>query len=144
MQPPESSGQAQRAVSHGLPKQHRLRRRAEYLAVQQGGRSYRSRNVVALVLPNELGISRLGITVSKRVGKAVARNLVKRRLREIFRKNRRALPSGVDLVLIARAGSPKAEFGALNDEVVRLFEKISGDHITRVVDVERGKKPSHD
>ena len=59
--------------------------------------------------PESIG-SRLGITASRKVGNAVARNRVKRRIREWFRNDRASLPRDTDWVLIARAGA--AELGA--------------------------------
>jgi len=59
--------------------------------------------------------TRLGITVTRKVGKAHERNLIKRRLREAFRRHRHALPEGLDLVFIAKRSAVSASF----DEVVR-------------------------
>lgn len=53
---------------------------------------------------------RIGLTVSRRVGNAVLRNRIKRRVREWFRMHREELPRGVDLVVIARRGA--AELGS--------------------------------
>ncbi|MBI1825206.1 MAG: ribonuclease P protein component [Planctomycetes bacterium] len=55
------------------------------------------------VAENELPWSRLGISVSKRVGGAVQRNYVKRRIREAFRRNKSHLPGGLDIVCVANA-----------------------------------------
>lgn len=126
MQRPASStgGESKRA----LPRHARLRRRGEFLAVQREGRSYRAKHVVAVARRNGLEQTRLGVTVSRRVGKAVERNRVKRRLREIFRHHQEVLPPGLDVVLIARTGSSKAGFGDLRDEVVGLFQSIAEKH----------------
>lgn len=64
-----------------------------------------SRYFVIQVAPGEVdktGFVRLGLTVSRRVGNAVVRNRVKRRVREWFRHRRENLGDGVDLVVIAR------------------------------------------
>jgi len=72
------------------------------------------------------GPARLGITVSRRVGSAVARARVKRRVREWFRRTRDALQSGKDLVVIARAGAAEASQVAvardLDDALGRLLK----------------------
>lgn len=57
----------------------------------------------------------LGVTVSKKVGTAVERNRVKRRIREWFRRNRGALPADAAVVVIARRGA--AEIGAAETEL---------------------------
>ena len=74
-------------------------------------------------------ISRLGITVSRKVGKAVVRNRVKRLVREAFRRNREALPTGLDLVFVARAGKPATEHAAVVAEMREAATRVmSGKH----------------
>ena len=58
--------------------------------------------LIVYVAANGLAWSRLGISVSKRVGKAVQRNYVRRRIREAFRSMKADLPTGLDIVCIAR------------------------------------------
>ncbi len=80
----------------------RLRRRSQFRAVLSAGirKSVGPLNVYAL--PNELGRPRLGLVVPRRVGPAVLRNRVKRRVREAFRLLQHDLPRGYDLVVRAR------------------------------------------
>ena len=61
--------------------------------------------LIVYVAANNLAWSRLGISVSKRVGKAVQRNYVRRRIREAFRSMKADLPTGLDIVCIARPES---------------------------------------
>ncbi len=58
--------------------------------------------MVVYVFPNELGRTRLGLSVSRKVGGAVERNRWKRRMREAFRLNRKSLPEGLDVIAVAR------------------------------------------
>jgi len=60
--------------------------------------------------------SRVGLTVSRKVGGSVLRNLVKRRLREVFRRNKPRLPIGYDLVWIARKGAGDASLEELLEQ----------------------------
>lgn len=92
-----------------------LTRKAQFQAVYDGGRTWANRHVVLKVLPNELDISRYGLTVSRRVGKAVVRNRVKRRLREIVRQT--GLKPGWDFIIIARTPAARAEYGELAGSV---------------------------
>ena len=69
---------------------------------------------------------RLGITVSRKVGSAVTRNRVKRRVREWFRARRGSLGSGVDWVVIARAPAATLAPGATGDELSRLCRAALG------------------
>ena len=71
--------------------------------------------------PNGLPHSRLGITVPARVGKAVLRNRLKRRLREAFRLNRVDLPRGWDILVNPRVGLAKAPFATVERELRRLI-----------------------
>lgn len=70
--------------------------------------------------PESAGRARLGLTVSRRVGNAVARNRVKRRVREWFRREQGRLSPGRDYVVIARPGAASLETGALWAELERM------------------------
>jgi ribonuclease P protein component len=87
-----------------LPKAARLRRRCEYLAVQERGSRLYSGEVLVLFRGVAEGRPRIGITVSSKVANAVGRNRVKRWVREAFREIQDELPP-VDLVVIARSGA---------------------------------------
>ena len=83
----------------------------EYALVYQQGKSWACELVVMRALPNELTLSRYGISVSKRIGKAVVRNRVKRRLREILRVT--PLKPGWDIVFIARPAAASVDYVSL-------------------------------
>jgi ribonuclease P protein component len=86
----------------------RLRRRADFLAVQTEGLKLHGRHVLALARKQSdpLRAGRLGITVTKKVGNAVVRNRIKRMLREWLRLNG-WVPRGWDLVLVAKASAAR-------------------------------------
>ena len=65
--------------------------------------------------------SRLGVTVTRRIGNAVQRNRVKRRVREFFRLHRHELQPAHDLLIIARAGADKLSFGDVESELARAL-----------------------
>jgi ribonuclease P protein component len=87
-----------------LPKAARLRRRREYLAVQDRGARLFPGELLVLYGGTAAGRPRIGITVSSKVANAVGRNRVKRWVREAFREIQHELPP-VDLVVIARSGA---------------------------------------
>lgn len=76
---------------------------------------------MAFFRPNGLVETRLGITVPARLGNAVLRNRVKRRLREVFRLNRSNLPGGWDVVLNPREAVARVPFKSLTTEILRIF-----------------------
>ena len=89
----------------------RLHRSAEFLRLQRNGVRFSGPHFVVYAgnLENEPERSRLGVTVSRRVGIAVVRNRVKRRVRECFRKELRArLPAGTSMVVIARTARARS------------------------------------
>ncbi len=98
-----------------------LTRPEQYTLVYSKGRTWSSDLVVLRVMPNGLPISRSGLSVSKKVGKAVVRNKIKRRLREIVRLN--AIKPGWDVVLIARSKSSIASYTEMQKAVLTLFNR---------------------
>jgi ribonuclease P protein component len=77
--------------------------------------------LLALALPQGGERTRVGLTVSTKVGGAVVRARIRRLLRELFRKRRGELPAGIDLVLIARASAAESDYEALG----RAFDGIA-------------------
>lgn len=98
-----------------------LTRNTDFQRVHDGGRSWAGKEVVVRALPNALDFTRCGFSVGRRVGKAVVRNRIKRRLREIIRKS--PLCSGWDIVVIARAPAAQADFQSLEKTVGNLLFK---------------------
>ena len=76
-----------------------------------------------------MGKQRLGLSVSKKVGTAVKRNGVRRRLKEIFRSSMARLPGGLDLVISARPAAAEASFEELNEEFLRSLRKLGKDTV---------------
>jgi ribonuclease P protein component len=70
------------------------------------------------------GASRFGISVKKALGGAVVRNRIRRRIREILRRNRTEIPTGWDIVIHPRATVAQAAFAPLEAELVRLLRSI--------------------
>jgi ribonuclease P protein component len=87
-----------------LPKAARLRRRREFLQLQQRGTRLYAGEVLVLASPGAGARPRIGITVSSKIANAVGRNQVKRWVREAYRSIQSELPA-VDLVVIARSSA---------------------------------------
>lgn len=98
----------------GLRKRERLHGRSIFARIYQR-RQFAGDGALAIyVAPNDRGWTRLGISVSKRVGPAVTRAYVRRRIREAFRRNKDRLPVGIDMICVARpaAGDRAADLTA--------------------------------
>ncbi len=109
----------------------RLRKRREFLSVQGRGARRRGRYLVVIARRREVeGPTRLGVTVSRKVGGAVVRNRIKRRIREAFRQRQRELPPGFDLVVVAKREAAEASFRQIEGELLgaarALARKING------------------
>ena len=98
-----------------------LTRTAQYELVYSKGSSWVSNSVVMRALPNGLTLSRYGFSVSRRVGKAVVRNRVKRLLREILRLT--PLQPGWDIIFIARPLAASASYANLEKSVKGLLSR---------------------
>jgi ribonuclease P protein component len=85
-----------------MKRQYRLRRNSDFQRVRRLGKFHASPLMVLAFLRNELDHSRFGFVVSKRLGKAVRRNKIKRRMREATRLRLSQIKPGFDVVFIAR------------------------------------------
>lgn len=121
---------------HGFPARLRIKQRRDFLRVQRGGRKHQLRHFMVFaarrVPPSESSSptgsppalpTRLGITVTRKIGNAVARNRIKRLVREVFRQNRERLPSGLDLVWVAKQGAAEADFAAVLSDLEALLRR---------------------
>lgn len=95
-----------------LPRAHRLQRSPDFQRVYRRGRSWALPLLALHALPQPTG-RRVGISVSKKLGKAVVRNQVRRRLREIVRAVITEWKDGCDVVLVARTAAASASFAEL-------------------------------
>ena len=100
---------------------YRLTRQEEFARVMRQGRTQSNHLLLLRVAPNQLSTSRFGYAISKQVGTAVVRNLVRRRLREIAR--RMPVKNGWDLVITARKAAATAGFPALKTSLEGLTRR---------------------
>lgn len=112
----------------GLPKEHRLRKPADFRRVYSGGERIKGRFLTAFFVPSETSFQRVGITASKKaVGNAVKRNRAKRLLRETFRLCRpqlNELANRYDWVLNARFGLTRTKLSGPLEEFRGIIAKV--------------------
>lgn len=114
-------GSASRAKS--FPKAVRVRKRGEYQRVFRSGFRVATPYLIFVIRTNDQGHARLGMAVSKKVGGAVQRNRVKRRLREAFRAMQHMLPA-MDIVALPRPGIRETPFASIEDCFMRLNQRL--------------------
>jgi ribonuclease P protein component len=104
----------------------RLTRASEFDCVKRHGPTERGKLMLFSVLAvQNPGPPRVGFITGRRLGSAVVRNRVRRRLREIVRKHQHNLREGLWIVVIARTDATKASYRALEDEWLRLAKRAS-------------------
>ena len=110
-----------------FPKTRRLTRPSEFELIREKGRVQRGKLVVLGVLGTKESSSpfRAGFVTSRAVGRAVSRNRVRRRLREVVRKHQSQIVAGIWLVTIARPAAMHASYAQLEAEWLRLAERAS-------------------
>jgi ribonuclease P protein component len=103
----------------------RLTDSPEFERVYRQGTAYRGKCFSVHAFPNEHGNPRLGLSVSRKVGTAVTRNTVRRRLREVFRASTSEIPGDLDLVVSARPAAAEATFEEWRAEFGRALGKFA-------------------
>ena len=116
-----------RSRAERVQRRSRLLRSADFDHTLRAGRRASSDYLALFVSDNELGRPRVGLAVSKKLGNAVVRNRIKRRLRELVRPLVTRAKGGRDVVIVARARAVNAEFARLRQEMEMLWAKGWGE-----------------
>jgi ribonuclease P protein component len=128
------------SVEYSLGPLHRIKKRKDFIRIQKSGTKYRSKHFLVAVSPripstDKVIESRIGITITTKVDKrAVKRNLVKRRVRELFRTHRAKITRPVDIVVIAFNGATELTFYDTYKELSQVL--VKGGVISGCKDVE--------
>jgi ribonuclease P protein component len=101
-----------------------LKRNHEFRALYARGKSSAGVYLAVYTRPNRTGVTRLGLTVSAKLGHAVKRNRIRRRLREAYRLEEDKLRAGCDIVIVARARALTADFSDLRKELIGVCAKL--------------------
>jgi ribonuclease P protein component len=111
-------------LQRGYQKTDRIRKRSEYLHLAEDGQRFFSRYFILVYASRNASVSRLGVTVTKKIGNAVTRNRLKRLCREYFRTHRDQFMGAYDMHVIARSGSAHAANTELTKSLEKLFSQI--------------------
>ncbi len=123
----EGSAAAERK-SEALPKQKRLAKRSDFLRIYESGRKQSSRFAVLFFASNDLSHSRLGVTATKKLGKANVRNRLKRWTREVYRRRRAPLDLDahhVDIVVNVKPNASQVTFREFSDDLGRALQRVA-------------------
>ena len=113
--------------SAALPREKRLAKRREFLRVYESGRKLFSRYTVVFFAANDLPHSRIGITATKKSGKANVRNRLKRRTREVYRRQREALgidARSLDVVVNVKPNAAQATYLDYSQDLARVLRRV--------------------
>ncbi len=106
-------------------KADRILKRPEFLHLSESGRKVYNRHFIAVFAPGRGERTRLGITVTKKVGCAAVRNRIKRLSREYFRVNRHTFAGTWDINIIAKKGAAELTTKAFFSSLQHIFHKVS-------------------
>jgi len=107
-----------------LPKINRIKKKKDFEMIFKDSKSFRNNLFILRVAQNNLGLSRFGFVVSKKISKkAVVRNKIKRRLSEATRAYSEKIKSGTDLVFITLSGIEKKDFPEIKEAVTSAILK---------------------
>ena len=113
--------------AEALPKRKRVAKRRDFLRTYEGGRKLFSRFVILFVSAADYEHSRLGVTATKKLGKANVRNKLKRWTREIYRRQREPLgldQQRLDIIVNVKPNAADASFADYRDDLARVLGRV--------------------
>lgn len=114
------------ASAEAFPKRERIASRRDFLRIYEVGRRLFARYSVLFVANNTLGHTRLGVTVTRKMGKAHDRNRLKRWVRETYRRRRSVLgleSRSLDLIVNVKTAAAKVEYLDFAEDLGRVLER---------------------
>ena len=104
-----------------MEKKYRIRKNMEFKNIYKVGKNYWNRNLILYVKKNGLDETRVGYTITKKIGNAVIRNKIRRRMKEIYRLNFHNVKEGYDLVFIAKRSINDISYKELESSVIHIM-----------------------
>ncbi|MCX7973018.1 MAG: ribonuclease P protein component [Candidatus Aminicenantes bacterium] len=112
-------------MDEGLRAHERIRKKKDFLFLYQKGHRVKGKYFNLIYHENNLGYSRLGVVVSRKIGKAVLRNKIKRWVRELFRRNKSRIPFPMDILVVATQGIEGISWQVYREEYFRTLNRIA-------------------
>ena len=112
-------------MEFSFTKADRLLKRKEFIQLSKVGRRLQNNHFIAIYAPGRLDRCRLGITVTRKVGRAVKRNRIKRLIREYFRLHRHLISGKWDINVIAKKEVVNLSGDEIFSSLQNIFERIS-------------------
>jgi len=106
-----------------MKKNNVIKKNKNFKKVYKYGKSYADRNLVFFILDNKNKETRFGITTAKKINKAVTRNKIRRRLKEIVRNNINNVKKGYDVVVMSRVRGKDCSYKELENSFIILAKK---------------------
>ncbi len=104
-----------------MEKKYRIRKNMEFKEIYKDGKNYWNRNLILYVRRNDLKETRVGYTITKKIGNAVIRNKIRRRMKEIYRSNFHNVKEGYDLIFIAKKNVINIPFKELEGSMIHIL-----------------------
>lgn len=104
-------------------KSDRILKRGTFRRVYDDGRKIQAKFFIGFILPNSERSARIGITVTRKTGKATRRNRCRRLIREVFRRNKWRVPEGIDIVVNAKSNLTEAGYQEVEEDFIRFLER---------------------
>jgi ribonuclease P protein component len=103
-----------------MNKEERVRKNSHFRYIYNRGKSLSNSSLVMYITKNNKNLNRIGISVSKKVGKSVVRSRVKRLIKESYRNNKQLFKKGYDIIYIARVGTSKLKYDDFQKSILNL------------------------
>ncbi len=102
----------------------RIRKKKDFSYLYKKGRLTRGTYFNLIFLPNGLSYSRMAVVASKKIGNAVQRNRVRRRVRELFRRNKELLTLPVDMIVVTKKGVQDASWENMRIQYLAMVQAV--------------------
>lgn len=104
-----------------MDREYRIRKNMEFKDIYKSGKNYWNRNLILYVRKNDLGLTRVGYTITKKIGNAVVRNKLRRKMKEIYRLNFHNIKEGYDLIFIAKRSAKDIPYKELEGSIIHIM-----------------------